>query len=95
LKKRWMVSLDLVSKKQKNPPAYKKTRSPNPFHEDQQNNPQKNHGDADTMEKLIPAGRVLVIVLGHVVRQAWQSAPPCGGGQLRGNETLYRKWSVG
>jgi hypothetical protein len=31
------------------------------------------------MQKLIPAGRVFLIVLRHVVRQT-QSAPPCGDG---------------
>src|SRR5580692_1193015 len=95
LKKRRVVSLNLVSKKKKNPPTYKETRSPNPLHENQQKDSCENHGNAQAMEKLIPARRVFVIVLRHVVRQAWQSAPPCGGGPLRGNQTLYPNWSAG
>src|SRR5208282_3527044 len=95
LKKRRMVPLDFVSQKEENPSANEETRSPNPFGQNQQNHPQKNHGDADTMEQFVPAGRVLVIVLRHIVRQARHSAPPCGGGPLRGNETLYPKRSLG
>lgn len=40
---------------------------------------QKNHGDADTMKKPMPAGTVFLIGVRHKVRQAGQSAPPCGG----------------
>ena len=74
-----MVSLDLVSQKEENPAAHKKTYAPYPLHEEKQNDPQKNHGDTNAVKKLIPARRVLVIVLRHIVRQTGQSAPPCGG----------------
>ena len=74
-----MISFDLVSQKEKNPAAHKKTSAPNPLHEDKKNDAQENHGNADAVKKLIPGGRVFVIVLRHIVRQTWQSAPPCGG----------------
>jgi hypothetical protein len=68
-----MVSLNFVAYKEKNPSPNKETRSPNPLHQNQQNNPGKNHGNAYAMQQLVPSGRVLVIVLRHVVRKAWQA----------------------
>ena len=73
-----MVSLDPVAEKKERPPAQKKSRSQDPFCEEQKDNPGKNHRDTDTMQEFVPAGFVLVIVLRHVVRET-QSAPPCGG----------------
>src|ERR1700732_1306788 len=78
LEKRRMIAFDPVSQEQKHPAAHEERSAPNPFCEKEQNEPGKDHGDADTMQQLIPAGRVFVIVLRHVVRQT-QSAPPCGG----------------
>src|SRR5467141_3129405 len=65
-----MVSLDPVAEKEKHPPTQKKSRSQDPFCEEQKDNPGKNHRDANAMEEFVPAGFVLVIVLRHVVRQA-------------------------
>src|SRR5712671_5369773 len=76
LKKRWMVSLNPVTEKQKHPSAQKKPRSPDPFHENEEDKPGKNHRDTNAMQEFVPAGFVLVIVLRHVVRQARHSAPP-------------------
>jgi len=56
LKKCRMVSLNLVTQKEKNPAAGEETRAPNPFREDEKYNPQKNHGNANPMEQLVPAG---------------------------------------
>ena len=77
-----MVAFHLVPKKQKHPPAEEKYRAPNPLEEQKKNDARKNHGDADGMQQLVPSGFVLVIVLCHVVRQAWHAAhlpaAPCG-----------------
>src|ERR1700674_1024567 len=69
LEKRRMISFDPVAEKQKQPSAHKKSRSPGPFHEDEKDDPGKNHRDANTVQEFIPVGFVLVIVLRHVVRQ--------------------------
>jgi hypothetical protein len=70
LEKRRMISFNPVAQKQERPSAKKKSRSPNPLHEKEQDNSGKNHGHSDTMQQLVPDGTVLVIVLLHVVRQA-------------------------
>jgi hypothetical protein len=72
-----MVSLDPVAEKEKHPSTEKKSCSPNPFHEDEKDNPGKNHRDTDTMQEFVPAGFVLVIVLRHVVRQARHKRTSC------------------
>ena len=83
-----MIALDPVSQEQKHPAAHEKRSSPNPFREKEQNETGKEHWDADTVQQLIPARSVFVIVLRHVVRQT-QSAPPCGD-NYRGKPTVYR-----
>jgi len=45
-----MISFQLVSEKQKHPPANEKSRAPNPLHEQKKKDPRKNHGDADRMQ---------------------------------------------
>src|SRR5260370_8216355 len=76
LEKRRMVSLDPVAEKEKHPSTQKKSRSQDPFCEEQKDNPGKNHRDANAMEEFVPAGFLLVIVLRHVVRQARHLAHP-------------------
>jgi len=65
-----MVALNPVTEKQKRPSAQKKSRSPDPSHEKEKDDPYKNHRDTNTMQEFVPAGCVLVIVLRHVVRQS-------------------------
>jgi hypothetical protein len=77
LEKRWTVSFNAVAEKEKHPSADKKSHSPNPFCEEEQDHPGKNHGDASAMQEFIPAGFMFVIVLRHVVRQAWQQRTSC------------------
>src|SRR5215472_15546263 len=69
-----MISFHPVSEKQKHPTAKKKSRAPNPLHEKKKDDSRKNHGDADGMQQLVRGGFVFVIVLCHVVRQAWHVA---------------------
>src|SRR6266852_6032455 len=87
LEKGRMIAFDPVTQEQERPAAYEQRTSPDPFCEKEQNESGKDHGDADTVQQFVPAGRVFVIVLRHVVRQT-QSAPPCGD-SYRGNVTLY------
>ena len=77
LKECRMIAFDPVSQEQQRPSADKKSRSPDPFRQDQQSEADKNHRNPDAVQQLIPDGSVFVIVLRHVVRQI-QSAPPCG-----------------
>ena len=72
-----MVSFNAVAEKKKHPSAYKKSGSPNPFHKKEQDDAGKNRGDANAMQEFIPAGFMFVIVLRHVVRQAWQQRTSC------------------
>src|SRR5713101_6244941 len=73
---------------EKRPSADEKCRSPERLQENKQKEPDENHGDAYTVQQFIPAGRMFLIVLRHVVRQA-QSAPPCGDGSAE--RSLYIK----
>jgi hypothetical protein len=75
LEKRRMIALNPVSQKQKRPSAAEERRSPDPLHENEQNEAHENQGDANAVEQFIPSGGMFVIVLRHVVRQT-QSAPP-------------------
>jgi hypothetical protein len=88
LEKRRMIAFDPVSQEQKHPAAHEKRSAPNPFREEEEDESGEDHGNADTVQQLVPAGRVFVIVLRHVVRQT-QSAPPCGD-SYRGKPTVYR-----
>src|SRR5882762_476221 len=72
-----MISFNAVAQKKQYPSAYKKSRSPDPFHRKEQDDASKNHGDANAMQELIPAGFVLVVVLRHVVRQARHQRTSC------------------
>ena len=78
LEKRRMIAFDPVSQEQEYPAAHEERSAPNPFSEQEQDEPGKDHGNADAVQQFVPAGRVFVIVLRHVVRQT-QCAPPCGG----------------
>ena len=98
LEKRRTVSFNAVAEKEKHPSADKKSRCPNPFREKQKDEAGKNHGDPDTMQEFVPAGFMFVIVLRHVVRQAWQQRTSCqpsstailvGGGTTTVEFTLY------
>jgi hypothetical protein len=77
LKKSRTVALNAVAEKEKHPSADKKSRCPNPFCEEEQDEPDKNHRDPDTVQEFIPAGFMFVIVLRHVVRQAWHQRTSC------------------
>src|SRR5262245_50988898 len=72
-----MLPLNLMSQKQQQPPPNKQRPAPDPFRQNEQYDPRKNQRDSDSMEQLVPAGSVLVIILRHVVRQSGHSAPPC------------------
>lgn len=90
LEKRRMVSFNSVAEKQEHPPTEKKSRSPNPFHENEKDKPGKNHRDADTMQQLVRGRFVLVVVLRHVVRQVRHqrtSCQPLDGWHASGGET--------
>jgi len=98
LEKRRTVSFNAVAEKEKHPSTDKKSRCPNPFREKQKDEAGKNHGDPDTMQEFVPAGFMFVIVLRHVVRQAWQQRTSCqpsstailvGGGTTTVEFTLY------
>src|SRR5260370_37123843 len=88
LEKRRMIALNPVSQKQKRPSADEKCRSPEPLHENEQKEAHENHAEPYTVQQFIPAGRMFLIVLRHVVRQT-QSAPPCGDGSAE--RSLYIK----
>jgi hypothetical protein len=77
LEERRMVTFDPVTQEQERPTAKEESAAGKPSGEKKQDQPGKNHRDANSMQQLVPAGRVFVIVLRHVVRQT-QSAPPCG-----------------
>ena len=68
LEKRRMIAFDPVSEQQEYPAAHEERSAPNPFREQEQDEPGKDHRNADTVQELVPAGRVFVIVLRHVVR---------------------------
>ena len=78
-----------MSEKQKHPTAKKKSRAPNPLHEKKKDDPRKNHGDSECVQHLVRSGVVFVIVLCHVVRQAWHvahlQAAGCGCQVARGD----------
>src|SRR5260370_18109715 len=78
LEKRRMIAFDPVTQEQERPAAHEKRSAPDPLCEKEQDESGKYQGNANAVEQFIPAGRVFVIVLRHVVRQT-QSAPPCGG----------------
>src|SRR5215471_7553125 len=88
-----MIALDPMSQEQQNPPADKKRAAPQPFQKKEQNQPGKNHRDANSMQQLVPTGRVFVIVLRHVVRQT-QSAPPCGDGTADSRHFIPKSWEA-
>jgi hypothetical protein len=72
-----MIAFDAMTQEQKNPTAEKKGRSPNPLRQNQQDDSGENHRNTDTVEELVPGGRVFVIILRHVTRQTrhnWNSA---------------------
>ena len=78
LKKRRMIAFNPVSQEQEHPAAHEKRSAPDPFCEKEQDESGKDQGNANAVEQFVPAGRMFVIVLRHVVRQT-QSAPPVGG----------------
>ena len=81
-----MIAFDAVAQEQEHPAAHEERPSPDPFCEKEQDESGKDHGNANAVQQFVPAGRVFVIVLRHVVRET-QSAPPCGG-QLPRKATL-------
>lgn len=88
LKKRGMIAFDAVAKKEQDPAADKKGTSQNPLQPEKKDEAEKNQGDADAVKKLVPDGRMFVVVLRHVVGQAGQKATP-GGGDLSAGRRLY------
>jgi hypothetical protein len=89
LKERRTIAFNPVPQKQQRPSADEKSRSPHPFHQDQQNQPDKYHRNPDAVQQLVPDGSMFVVVLRHVVRQI-QSAPPCGDSIVEA--PLYTQW---
>ena len=77
LKERRIIAFNPMAQEQQHPSANEKCKSPDPFRQDQQNEPDENHRDTDTVQQFVPDRSVFVVVLRHVVRQL-QSAPPCG-----------------
>ena len=73
-----MIALNPVTQEQKHPAAHETRSAPHPFCEKEQKESGKDQGNANAVQQFVPAGRVFVIVLRHVVRQT-QSAPPVGG----------------
>ena len=86
-----MIAFELMPEEQQHPAADKTGTAPDPFREEEQNDPRKNHRDTNSVQKLVPPGSVFVIVLRHVVRQIWNSAPPCDGNVTCRSLTVYRK----
>jgi hypothetical protein len=88
-----MIAFDPVAQEQERPAAYEERPSPDPFREKEQDESGKDHGNANAVQQFVPAGRVFVIVLRHVVRET-QSAPPCGGQLPRKTNSIpnLRKW---
>jgi hypothetical protein len=93
LKKRRTIAFYPVSQEQEHPAAHEKRSAPHPLCEKEQDEPGKDQGNADAVQQFIPAGRVFVVVLRHVVRQT-QSAPPVGGQLPRKTNFIpnRRKW---
>ena len=73
-----MIAFNPVSQKQEHPAAHERRSTPDPLCEKEQDESGKDQGNAYAVQQFIPAGRMFVIVLRHVVRET-QSAPPCGG----------------
>jgi hypothetical protein len=86
-----MIAFNAMTQEQKNPTAEKKGRSPNPLRQDQEDDAGENHGNADTVEKLVPGRRVLVIVLRHVARQTWHK-PELRLGTVAAEIHFIPKW---
>src|ERR1700675_1319945 len=86
-----MISFQLMAQEQQHPPGNKKRAAPDPFQEQQKHDPRKDQRDPYSVQKLVPSGRVLVIVLRHVVRQTGHSAPPCDEEYLQNCESIAKK----
>jgi len=69
-----MIAFDSVTQKEQNPAANKKGRAKNPFHEKQTGYSCEDQGNPDAMKHFVQSGRVLMVVLRHVVRQAGHQA---------------------
>jgi hypothetical protein len=74
-----MISFHFMPQQQQYPAGGKKRTAPDPLREEEQHEPRKNQWYANSVQKFIPPGSVLVIVLRHVVRQIGHSAPPFAG----------------
>ena len=89
LKEGRMIALDAVSQKQEHPSTQERAGTPRPFHQDQQNDPGEDHGNAYPVQQLVPGGGVLVVVLSHIARQTRHSGTPLLGGQNPADAQLY------
>ena len=86
-----MIPFDPVAQEQEHTAAHEERPSPDPFREKEQNESGKDHGNTNAVQQFIPAGRVFVIVLRHVVCQT-QSTPPCGGQLPRKTNSIPNRW---
>jgi hypothetical protein len=89
LKERRTIAFNPVPQEQQRPSADEKSRSPDPFRQDQQSDSAKYHRNPDAVQQLVPDRSMFVVVLRHVVRQI-QSAPPCGDSIVEA--PLYTQW---
>ena len=87
LEERRVIALNPMPQEQKDPTCHEKTSAPDPFCEEQENDPGEDHGDTDTVKEFVPTRGVFVVVLRHVVRQV-QSAPPYPG-TIAAEKPLY------
>lgn len=64
-----LIAFDAMSREQKNPAADEKSQTDFPARENRKDNSREDDGDSDGVEELVPAVRVLVIVLRHVLAE--------------------------
>src|ERR1700734_3196247 len=83
-----MIAFDAMTQEQKNPAAEKQRSAQNPLRQNQKDDASENQRNADAMQKLIPGGRVLMIIPLHVARQTWHIAGTPRGDAACGS-TLY------
>src|ERR1700737_1694948 len=76
LKKRWVISLDLVSQKQKQPTADEQRRPGSPALQEKKHNPGKDYRNSDHVQQPVPTAGVLIVILRHKSVEIRQATPP-------------------
>jgi hypothetical protein len=66
LEKGWVIALDTVAQKQKNPSCNEADCAPFPPKKNEQNQTGENQWNSDPVEQLIPPGTVFVVILSHI-----------------------------